>query len=138
MSKSAIAAIFAIAPLLSAADHGPVFGLATPTNPKGGWSFDLGANGRGGNGGTTATVETELSYGLTQNLKLTASAPVVIEPDPYPPSSVTTNTPISGDFSGLAWGRFQRKDLSGKRIESTAVSGIPIPGHSSKPVSTGA
>ena len=128
MSKSAIVAIFAIARLLSAADHGPVFGLATPTNPKGGWSFDLGANGRGGDAATTATIETELSYGLTQNLKLTASAPVVIEPDPYPPSSVTTNTPISGDFSGLAWWRFQRKDSSGKRVESTAVSGILVPG----------
>src|SRR5436309_4809324 len=101
-SMAGVAVMLAAAHQLTAADHGPVFGLATPTNPKGGWSFDLGANGRGGNAGTTATVETELSYGLTQNLKLSASAPVVIEPDPYPASSVTTNTPISGDFSGLA------------------------------------
>jgi len=35
---------------LGAADHGPVFGLATPTNPKGGWSLDLGVNGRSGAG----------------------------------------------------------------------------------------
>ncbi|MGI8958746.1 MAG: hypothetical protein ACR2IV_03090 [Bryobacteraceae bacterium] len=28
-----------------AADHGPVFGLATPTNPQDGWSLDLGLNG---------------------------------------------------------------------------------------------
>src|SRR5690242_7114949 len=89
--------------IVSAADHGPVFGLATPTNPKGGWSFDLGVNGRGGTAGAASTLESELSYGLTENLKLTLSGPIVFHPDPYPRSSVTTNTPLSGDFSGLAW-----------------------------------
>jgi hypothetical protein len=113
---------------LSGADHGPVFGLATPTNPQGGWSFDLGVNGRGGTGGLTSVLEAELSYGVTQNLKLAVSGPVVFEPDPYPRSTVTTNTPISGDFSGLAWWRFQKKDFAGKRFESTAVGGILAPG----------
>ena len=56
-----LAATLAAEQLASAADHGPVFGLATPTNPKGGWSFDLGVNGRGG-GDTTSTLEAELSY----------------------------------------------------------------------------
>ncbi len=124
----AMAALIAIAPLLRGADHGPVFGLATPTNPQGGWSFDLGVNGRGGTGGLASTLEAELSYGITPNLKLAVSAPLVFEPDPYPRSSVTTNTPISGDFSGLAWWRFQKKDFAGKRFESTAVGGILIPG----------
>jgi len=128
MSKVAIAGIFAIVRLLNAADHGPVFGLATPTNPKGGWSFDLGVNGRGGDDGATSTLETELSYGVTENLKLSVSAPLVFQADPYPRSSVTENTPISGDFSGLTWWRFQRKDLAGKRIESTAVAGVLVPG----------
>ncbi len=122
---AAIAATLAVAQLGNAADHGPVFGLATPTNPQGGWSFDLGVNGRGG---TTSTLEAELTYGLTQNLKLAVSGPVVFQPDAYPRSSVTTNTPISGDFSGLAWWRFQRKDFAGKRVESTAVAGVLVPG----------
>src|SRR5947209_11612578 len=124
----ALAGVLAVAPNVRAADHGPVFGLATPTNPKGGWSFDLGVNGRGGAGGPATTLEGELSYGLTPNLKLAVSGPIVFQPDPYPRSSVTTNTPISGDFSGLAWWRFQRRDLAGKRIESTAVAGILLPG----------
>ncbi len=133
MRKSAVyalifAAAFTLAQPVSAADHGPVFGLATPTNPKGGWSFDLGVNGRGGAGGSATTLEGELSYGLTENLKLAVSGPVVFQPDPYPRSSVTTNTPSSGDFSGLAWWRFQRRDFEGKRIESTAVGGILLPG----------
>ncbi len=124
----AIAAMLAGLPHLSGADHGPVFGLATPTNPQGGWSFDLGVNGRGGAGGISSALEAELTYGVTQNVKLEVSGPVVFEPDPYPRSSVTTNTPISGDFSSLAWWRFQKKDFAGKRIESTAVGGVLFPG----------
>jgi hypothetical protein len=121
----AVATVLTIAQYLNAADHGPVFGLATPTNPQGGWSFDLGLNGRGS---SSTSLEAELSYGLTQNLKLAVSGPVVFQPDPYPRSSVTENTPISGDFSGLAWWRFQKKDYAGKRIESTAVGGVLVPG----------
>jgi hypothetical protein len=110
---------------LRGADHGPVFGLATPTNPKGGWSFDLALNGRSG---TASNLEALLSYGLTQNLKLSVSGPIVFHADPYPRSSITANTPISGDFSGLAWWRFQKRDFAGKRVESTAVAGILAPG----------
>jgi hypothetical protein len=122
---AAIAATLTLAQLGTAADHGPVFGLATPTNPQGGWSFDLGVNGRSG---TASNLEAELSYGLTPNIKLAVSGPVVFQPDPYPRSSVTANTPISGNFSGLAWWRFQRKDFVGKRVESTAVAGVLVPG----------
>src|ERR1035441_5045298 len=99
-------------------------GLATPTNPQGGWSFDLGVNGRSG---VASALEAELSYGLTQNVKLAVSAPIVFQPDPYPRSSVTANTPSSGDFSGLVWWRFKKKDFAGKRIESTAVAGALVP-----------
>ena len=109
--------------LFPASDHGPVFGLAAPTNPKGGWSFDLGVNGCGG---TASTVEAALSYGLTQNLKLAVSGPVVFHPYPYPRSSITTkNSPMSGNFSALSWWCFQRKDFNGKRVESTAIAGAP-------------
>jgi hypothetical protein len=121
----AFASLLTMAQFIEAADHGPVFGLATPTNPQGGWSFDLGVNGRSG---VASNLEAELSYGLTQNIKLAVSGPVVLQPDPYPRSSVTTNTPISGDFSGLVWWRFKKKDFSGKRIESTAVAGALVPG----------
>jgi hypothetical protein len=121
----AFASLLALAQIVKGADHGPVFGLATPTNPQGGWSFDLGVNGRSG---MASVLEAELSYGLTQNIKLAVSGPVVFQPDPYPRSSVTTNTPISGDFSGLVWWRFQKKDFADKRIESTAVAGALVPG----------
>jgi hypothetical protein len=122
------AALLAAAQVVQGADHGPVFGLATPTNPKGGWSFDLGVNGRNGAGGVSSVLEAELSYGLTQNVKVAVSGPVVFKADPYARSSVTMNTPISGDFSALTWWRFQRKDFAGKRVESTAVAGVLVPG----------
>lgn len=125
MRRAAALAAVLLARCLNAADHGPVFGLATPTNPEGGWSFDIGVNGRGG---ASSTLEAELTYGLTQNIKLAVSGPVVFQPDPYPRSSVTENTPISGDFSGLTWWRFQKKDFAGKRVESTAVAGVLVPG----------
>ena len=123
-----ISVLLAVTPSVFAADHGPVFGMATPTNPQGGWSLDLGMNARGGAGGFSSALEAVITYGVTQNLKLSLSGPVVFQPDPYPLSMVTTNTPISGDFSGLAWYRFQKKDFAGKRIESTAVGGILAPG----------
>jgi hypothetical protein len=123
-----LASALVMAQIVRGADHGPVFGLATPTNPQGGWSFDLGVNGRNGVGGLSSTLEAELSYGLTANLKLAISGPLVFQPDPYPRSSETANTPISGDFSGLAWWRFQKTDFAGKRVESTAVAGVLVPG----------
>jgi hypothetical protein len=123
-----IIAMLVVVQEASSADHGPVFGLATPTNPQGGWSFDLGMNGREGTGGLSSALEAALSYGLTADLKFSVSGPVVIQPDPYARSSVTTNTPVSGDFSALTWWRFQRKDFAGKRVESTAVAGVLLPG----------
>jgi hypothetical protein len=104
---------------LSASDHGPVFGLGTPTNPKGGWSFNLGFNRRGGSG----MMQTQLSYGVTENLKVTFSAPLDVQADAHAPSSVTASVPFAGDFGLAAWYRFYRKDLKGKRVEATASGG---------------
>src|ERR1700685_4654359 len=101
-----VVAMLNVAQDIQAADHGPVFGLATPTNPEGGWSFDLSVNGRSG---VASNLEALLSYGVTQDIKVSGSGPVVFQPDPYPRSSVTTNTPISGDFSGMVWWRFKKK-----------------------------
>lgn len=117
-------ALLAAAPLACAADHGPVFGLGTPTNPKGGWSFNLGFNRRGGSG----MMQAQLSYGITENLKLTFSAPLDVQGDAHAPSSVTATVPFAGDFGLVSWYRFYRKDLRGKRVEATAIGGLIFPG----------
>ncbi len=141
--RTAFLAALWLTQMAMAADHGPVFGLGTPTNPKGGWSANIGLSSRNGTGGSIAAFQAELSYGLTENLKIVASGPLGSKADcsiclnsggdPYPRSSISLNTPISRDFSGLAWWRFQRKDLAGKRVETTAFGGLLVPGAQLEP-----
>ena len=111
-----------------ASGHGPVFGLATPTNPEGGWSFDANFMGRGGDG-YGLMFRPALGYGLTENLKLSISGPVVLHAEPFSPSRLSAFTSMSGDFEGVAIWRFHRQDTGiGSRFESAAIGGIVVPG----------
>jgi hypothetical protein len=111
-----------------ASGHGPVFGLATPTNPEGGWSFDANLMGRGGDG-YGLMFRPALGYGLTENLKLSISAPVVLHAEPFAPSRLSAFTSMSGDFEGVAIWRFHRQDTGiGSRFESAAIGGVVAPG----------
>ena len=113
---------------LHASGHGPVFGLATPTNPRGGWSFDANLMGRGG-GGSGFMFRPSLGYGLTENLKVSVSAPVVLKAEPFPASRLSAFTSMAGDFEGTAIWRFHRSDTGvGSRFESAAIGGILKPG----------
>jgi hypothetical protein len=113
---------------LAASGHGPVFGLATPTNPKGGWSFDANIMGRGGDG-FGAMFRPALGYGVTEDLKVSVSAPVVIKAEPFAPSRLSAFTSVSGDFEGTAIWRFHRQDTGiGSRFESAAIGGVLVPG----------
>ena len=116
------------APALQASGHGPVFGLATPTNPRGGFSFDTSIMGRAGDGGG-AMFRGTLGYGLTENLKISVSAPLIFNSEPFPLSRTTAFTPMGDDFEGLAIWRFHRQDTGvGSRFESAAIGGLLIPG----------
>jgi hypothetical protein len=111
-----------------ASGHGPVFGLATPTNPEGGWSFDANLMGRGGDG-YGLMFRPALGYGLTENLKLSISGPVVLHAEPFAPSRLSAFTSMSGDFEGVAIWRFHRQDTGiGSRFESAAIGGVVAPG----------
>ncbi|MEO8025011.1 MAG: hypothetical protein ABI823_00975 [Bryobacteraceae bacterium] len=122
------AATIGAAQLLLGAGHGPVFGLSTPTNPKGGFSFDTSLMGRYGAGAGTMFRAT-LGYGITENLKVSASAPILFQTEPFPPARVAPTTPMGGDFEGQALWRFHRQDLGvGSRFETAAIGGILIPG----------
>lgn len=114
---------------LRASGHGPVFTLATPTNAKGGWSLDLGLMGRKGENDTGAMFRGMLSYGITQDVQVSFSVPVVFESAPLAPGRLTSMMPGTGDFEGiLAW-RFHRQGMDvGARFESTAFAGIIVPG----------
>jgi hypothetical protein len=114
---------------LYASGHGPVFGLATPTNPAGGWSLDLSEMFRVSPDGFGAMMRAEIGYGVTENLKLTISGPAVFAAEPLPPARVSAFMPMGGDFEALAIWRFHRQDLEvGKRFESTAIAGVIEPG----------
>src|ERR1700694_2113211 len=124
----AAAALSAGLRLAQASGHGPVFGLATPTNPKGGFSFDTRLMGRYGDGGGTMFRAT-LGYGVTEDFKVSVSAPVLFQTEPFTPARVAPFTPMGGDFEGLAIWLFHRQDTGvGSRFETAAIGGVLVPG----------
>jgi len=108
-----------------AAAHGPVFGLATPTNSQGEWSFDQGIFGRNTSLGTQASIRGLMAYGFTPHLTLSFTLPAVVGDTPLPPTRIQPGA----DFeSTVAW-RFQHNATKvGTRIESTAFAGLVVPG----------
>jgi hypothetical protein len=108
-----------------AAEHGPVFGLATPTNSKGEWSFDEGVFGRNTALGSQASVRELLAYGFTPHLMLSVTLPVVIGNTPLPPTRIQPGD----DFDATISWRFQHRATKvGTRFESTAFAGLAMPG----------
>jgi hypothetical protein len=109
----------------AAAAHGPVFGLATPTNSQGEWSFDEGTFGRNTSFGSQASVRELIAYGVTPHLTLSLTLPVVVGDTRLPPTRIQPGD----DFdTTVAW-RFQHRATKvGTRFESTAFAGLAVPG----------
>lgn len=108
-----------------AGGHGPVFGLATPTNSQGEWSFDQGIFGRSASLGSQASIRELVGYGFTPHLTLSFTLPAVVGDTRLPPTRIQPGA----DFdTSLAW-RFQHRATNvGTRIESTAFAGLAVPG----------
>jgi hypothetical protein len=105
--------------------HGPVFGLATPTNSTGEWSIDSGVFGRANDADVQGSFRELIGYGFTPHLTLSFTAPVVIG------SAAGTPTRIQpgDDFDAKAAWRFQHRATKvGTRFESTAFAGVAVPG----------
>jgi hypothetical protein len=109
----------------NASGHGPVFGLATPTNSQGEWSFDQGVFDRTTSLGSQASIRELVGYGFTPHLTLFFTLPAVVGDTPLPPTRIQPGA----DFdSTLAW-RFQHKATKvGTRVESTAFAGMVVSG----------
>jgi hypothetical protein len=123
-----VAALSTTTQVAEASGHGPVFGLATPTNPRGGWSLDTSIMGRAGAGSGTM-FRGAIGYGVTENFKVSVSAPVIFQAEPFPQARTAAFTPMGNDFEGLAIWRFDRQDTGvGSRFESTAIGGLLVPG----------
>lgn len=85
--------------------------------------------GRTGEGRNGVMFRGSLGYGLTENLKLSLSAPVVIRTEPLAPARMSAFTPMTGDVEALVTWRFHRKDTGiGSRFESAAIGGLLVPG----------
>jgi hypothetical protein len=102
-------AVVGLPALAIAAAHGPVFGLATPTNSQGEWSFDEGIFGRNTSLGTQASIRELVAYGFTANLTLSLTLPPV---DANTARIPPTNQPGADFESTLAW-RFQHSATKG-------------------------
>jgi hypothetical protein len=132
--RRAVAALLAgivamCGPTVSASGHGPVFGLATPTNADASWALDIGVMGRHGAGEQGAMTRAMLTYGLTEDVQLSFSAPLVFASAPFAPARGTAMMPGSGDFEAIgAWRLHRRATGIGTRVESTTYGGLIMPG----------
>jgi hypothetical protein len=113
----------------AAQGHGPVFGLSTPTLRKGGWSLDAGFMGQAVGEHEMAMFRPMVSYGVTENLQLSASLPVPIyAAEGMTPSRVATRMPATPDAELTVGWRFHRRELGvGSRVESTGYLGAAYP-----------
>lgn len=121
--------LFLVARTLQASGHGPVFAMATPTNPAGGWSFDTSIMGRAGSGRAGQMARFTLGYGLTPDIKVSFSAPAIFKQEPFLPARTSAFTPMGGDFEALGLWRFHRQNAGvGSRLETTLVGGALFDG----------
>lgn len=117
-----------------ASGHGPVFGAATPTLGRGGWSVDQAWTLRAGDEGQRQQMlKTMLSVGVTENLQISGSFPLAMSDGRLAPSRMMSAMSSDRDFEGLAAYRFQRRPVGiGGRQESTFYVGGTAPLESSR------
>jgi hypothetical protein len=116
---------------LYASGHGPVFGAATPTLGKGGWSFDQAWMGQvmDGPADTGALLRSMISVGITEKLQISGSLPIPLSDSNAMPSG-RMMAMMSGnpDFESLVAWRFHTRPVGeGGRFESTAYVGGLLP-----------
>ena len=125
-----IAGLLATIPCAATAQgHGPVFGLSTPTLRKDGWSVDLGFMGRRVGEHEMAMLRSMISYGITEDLQISASLPVPIYSRMgMTPGRVALRMPATPDVEFTMGWRFHRRELGvGSRIESTGYLALDYP-----------
>jgi len=117
------------APRAIASGHGPVFGAATPTLGRGGWSLDQAWTVREGDDGSREQMlKTMVSFGITENLQVSGSVPLAMSAGDLASARMMSMMSGAREFESLLGYRFQRRDIGiGGRQESTAYVGGTIP-----------
>ncbi|HWP37819.1 MAG TPA: hypothetical protein VNL18_09750 [Gemmatimonadales bacterium] len=123
-----IASLAAASPAWSQG-HGPLYGLSTPTLGKGGWSLDLGTMARVVGPSGMIMLRPMLSYGLTEDLQVSASFPMpVYTQQGLRPTHGMSRMPTNPDVEFLLGWRFHRSGVGvGARFETTAYVGFDYP-----------
>jgi hypothetical protein len=113
----------------AASGHGPVFAAATPTLGRGGWGLDQAWTIRVSDADEhQQMLKTMLSFGITENLQLSASLPVAMNNGDVGPARMMSMMSSEREFEGLLGYRFQRRALGvGTRQESTVYVGGTVP-----------
>jgi hypothetical protein len=120
-----LACALALPGIAAAADHGPVFGYATPVNSQRELSFDTGIFGRNGSRGTELSTGSLIGYGITPHLTVSAFLPATFGSGSLSESRMTAG----GEwYAGASWRFLHSVTTVGKRIESTASLGLVVPG----------
>lgn len=109
----------------SAADHGPVFGYATPVNSQYELSFDTGLFGRNGTRGTQFSTGSQIGYGVTPHFTLNAFVPAIFGNGSLQESRIYPGSEWS---AGGSWRFLHSVTSVGRRTEATATLGVVVPG----------
>ncbi|HEV3060751.1 MAG TPA: hypothetical protein VGY48_21075 [Vicinamibacterales bacterium] len=114
-----------IAGSASASGHGPLFGAATPTLGRGGWSVDQAWTLRAGSEDEREQMlKTMLSFGVTENLQISGSFPLTMNDGRLAAARMMSAMSSDRELEGLVAYRFQRRAVGiGGRQESTFFAG---------------
>ena len=125
----AVALSFAVSQTAFGSGHGPVFGVATPTLGRGGWSVDQAWTMRTGDDDQRQQMlKTMLSFGITENLQVSGSLPIAMSESTLAPARMMGAMSSDREFEGLTAYRFQRRTIGiGGRQESTLYVGATAP-----------
>jgi hypothetical protein len=114
-----------------ASGHGPVFGAATPTLGKGGWSFDQVWMGRTSDARDTndQLLRTMISFGVTKDFQVSTSLPIALtSSSQMPMGRMMAMMSSNNEVEALAGWRFHSRPVGeGGRFESTAYFGSTVP-----------
>jgi hypothetical protein len=106
-----------------ASGHGPVFGLATPTNSEGETSIDVATASRAGSDGSEVTVRSMVTYGFTPHLQVSLAVP-----GSFSTANLPASSSMGGDLAGtIGWRFHHRGPAVGKRFETTLFTGVLVP-----------
>ena len=125
----AVVLSLALSPPAFGSGHGPVFGVATPTLGRGGWSLDQAWTMRAGDDDEhEQMLKTMLSFGITENLQLSGSFPLATSDGTLAPARMMGAMSSDREFEALTAYRFQRRTIGiGGRQESTFYVGGTAP-----------